>query len=99
MKCLLVTGLLVSFLFGATGCLPEELSDSQLANYCKVPADCANYPAFACFKATCSAENQCVKGDFNGPGSPCQTSACTTNCVCSGPANKSVPIGTCAPGK
>lgn len=78
-----------------TGCLPDELSNAQLASFCKVAGDCASYPDFACFQATCNTDNQCVKGEFKGPGAPCHTSTCTANCVCSGPANKSVPVGTC----
>lgn len=99
MKRLPLLFLLLLLVTCTTACLPEELSDAQLAGYCKLPGDCASYPEFACYQATCSAQNQCVKGDFKGPGAPCHTSACATDCFCSGPANKAVSIGSCVKGK
>lgn len=82
----------------ASGCLPEEYSDAQLAAYCNSAGDCASRDEFACWDAAC-VDHQCRKSSVpRGPDTTCWTPSCETDCFCSPPGS---PIGggKCVPPK
>ena len=71
-------------------CLPEELTDAQLKNWCRADHECANRDAYACLVASCVA-NQCTPtGQPISPKTACKTTTCIANCVCSGPKDAKV---------
>ncbi|MBM4342115.1 MAG: hypothetical protein FJ100_01875 [Deltaproteobacteria bacterium] len=76
---------LVWALLALAGCLPVELSDKELADYCASAADCAKKAPHACWDNDCVA-NQCVhKGTAPKVGVDCSTTTCAVGCKCSGP--------------
>jgi len=79
----------------ASGCLPDELSDTQLANWCTTDADCRAKDPFKCLIAQCTANQCAATGGVVVPHTPCTTRTCSGSCICSGPKDKPGRPGVC----
>ena len=79
------------------GCLPEELDDAQLANYCSVEADCYTKEDFACWVSACK-DHQCVRtSTLPIVDDICSTPKCPTDCHCPHKTPAGPLPGTCSP--
>lgn len=76
-------------------CLPTELTDAQLVNWCAADKDCAAKDTYACLQATCVANQCAATGSVVTPHTACHTAACATGCICSAPKDAPGKPGVC----